>query len=390
VTVLNGASDADSPANGPAVAQWSPDADDLSAAAGTGTATDRIGDWDNEILYAGYRYDPATGLYHVRHRAYDVDLGWLQRDPALDGLNLYAYGQGGPLSGNDPTGCVWESEVIYRKDEAWKAWGLLQSALAAAKSAQASGNPAAIAAARSALQSAYDTYRWWVNDATAYLAQWTHEAGWWQNTSTTSYQVFALPLPDRVGDVKVTLAQAQATLAAATAVSEAAGERLTAVETAIGTDSVSSAQAVMTALEYLPVIGNVAAGINAGVYLLRGKGEEAFGHGQALLLGAMSKFGKFGKPVGGGSKANFAPSKPGWNLGGPKSATKWSNQMAKRGWTPQQIDEAIAGGQKFSAPNNINPGNSATRYVHPQTGRSVVVDDVTNEVLHVGGDGFKY
>jgi RHS repeat-associated protein len=85
-----------------------------------------------------------------------------------------------------------------------------------------------------------------------------------------------------------------------------------------------------------------------------------------------------------------AASKPTWNLGGPKSATKWANQMAQRGWTPQQIDEAIAGGQKFSAPNNINPGNSATRYVHPQTGRSVVVDDVTHEVLHVGGNGFKY
>ena len=85
-----------------------------------------------------------------------------------------------------------------------------------------------------------------------------------------------------------------------------------------------------------------------------------------------------------------APSKPTWNLGGPKSATKWQNQMVKRGWTPQQIDEAMAGGQKFSAVNNINKGNAATRYVHPQTGRSVVVDNVTNEVLHVGGDGFKY
>ena len=34
------------------------------------------------------------------------------------------------------------------------------------------------------------------------------------------------------------------------------------------------------------------------------------------------------------------------------------------------------------------PGHSATRYVHPTAGRSVVVDDVTNEVVHVGGDGF--
>jgi RHS repeat-associated protein len=110
VTVLNGASDADSPANGPAVAQWSPDADDLSAAAGTGTASDRIGDWDNEILYAGYRYDPATGLYHVRHRAYDVELAWLQRDPAEDGPNVYSYCMGCPIGSQDPYGLTtWTS-----------------------------------------------------------------------------------------------------------------------------------------------------------------------------------------------------------------------------------------------------------------------------------------
>jgi len=33
---------------------------------------------------------------------------------------------------------------------------------------------------------------------------------------------------------------------------------------------------------------------------------------------------------------------------------------------------------------------SATRYVHPRIGRSVVVDDATGEVFHVGGDGFEY
>ena len=47
-------------------------------------------------------------------------------------------------------------------------------------------------------------------------------------------------------------------------------------------------------------------------------------------------------------------------------------------------------GQCFPAVNKVNPGNSATRYVHPTTGRSVVVDDVTHEVIHVGGDGFLY
>ena len=48
----------------------------------------------NDVLFAGYRFDSETGLYHVRNRQYHPTLGrWLQRDPAayLDGANLYAY-----------------------------------------------------------------------------------------------------------------------------------------------------------------------------------------------------------------------------------------------------------------------------------------------------------
>jgi hypothetical protein len=82
--------------------------------------------------------------------------------------------------------------------------------------------------------------------------------------------------------------------------------------------------------------------------------------------------------------------KPQWTLGSGKSAQKWQNQMQRRGWTPQQIDDAMANGQQFPAVNNLNPAHSATRYINPQTGRSVVVDDATHEVIHVGGDGFKY
>jgi len=81
---------------------------------------------------------------------------------------------------------------------------------------------------------------------------------------------------------------------------------------------------------------------------------------------------------------------PKWRLGDHKTADKFRRQMKQRGWTDAQIDEAISGGTKVPAPNNVNPANGATRHVHPETGRSVVIDDVTGEVLHVGGDGFKY
>ena len=64
--------------------------------------------------------------------------------------------------------------------------------------------------------------------------------------------------------------------------------------------------------------------------------------------------------------------------------------MAKRGWTEQQIDEAISSGKQVAAPHNVNPSNGATRYIHGTTGRSVVVDNVTQELLQVSGDGFRY
>ena len=79
-----------------------------------------------------------------------------------------------------------------------------------------------------------------------------------------------------------------------------------------------------------------------------------------------------------------------WIFGTFKSKAKWLNQLSKRGWTPEQITEAITKGKSFNAVNKVNRGNSATRYIHPKTGKSVVIDDVTKEILHVGGPGFKY
>ena len=65
---------------------------------------------------------------------------------------------------------------------------------------------------------------------------------------------------------------------------------------------------------------------------------------------------------------------------------KIKKQMKKRGWTEEQIREAMETEGILAEGKN----GSATRYVHPQTGRSVVVDNATKEVFHVGGDGFKY
>jgi RHS repeat-associated protein len=84
------------------------------------------GDWDNasddsayanEILYCGYRRDPETGLYHVRHRAYHPTLGrWLQRDPIryADDMSLYGYVRSAPVGLHDPLGLEGTKVFGYR------------------------------------------------------------------------------------------------------------------------------------------------------------------------------------------------------------------------------------------------------------------------------------
>ncbi len=65
--------------------------------------------YDNVILFAGYHYDPATGLNLARNRYYTSLLGlWNTTDPGgyIDGPNLYQYVHSNPPVGVDPMGLL--------------------------------------------------------------------------------------------------------------------------------------------------------------------------------------------------------------------------------------------------------------------------------------------
>jgi hypothetical protein len=63
--------------------------------------------------------------------------------------------------------------------------------------------------------------------------------------------------------------------------------------------------------------------------------------------------------------------------------------MGQRGWTPEQLDEAVKSGWRIDAIDKAT-NEPATRYVNPTTGRSVVINNVTNDIVQVAGDGFRF
>ncbi len=76
-----------------------------------GNVIEKTGDADNNILFAGYQYDPETGMYYLNSRMYDpITARFLQEDTytgvgsAPLSLNLYTYCYNSPLKYYDLTG----------------------------------------------------------------------------------------------------------------------------------------------------------------------------------------------------------------------------------------------------------------------------------------------
>lgn len=71
-------------------------------------------------------------------------------------------------------------------------------------------------------------------------------------------------------------------------------------------------------------------------------------------------------------------------------STKITNSMNKpnRMWTKEQILEAYEHGDAFPAIDMTAGGAPATRFVHPTTGKFVVINNETGNIVQVGGEGF--
>ena len=74
----------------------------------------------NPFRYRGYYYDAETGLYYLKTRYYDPEVGrFISQDDvsyldpnSINGLNLYAYCLNNPIMGVDPTGTFVLSAIL--------------------------------------------------------------------------------------------------------------------------------------------------------------------------------------------------------------------------------------------------------------------------------------
>ena len=68
------------------------------------TSTETV---ENPFRYAGYWYDPETGLYYLMARYYNpVNGRFLSEDPVMDGYNWYVYCDNNPITYYDPSGTI--------------------------------------------------------------------------------------------------------------------------------------------------------------------------------------------------------------------------------------------------------------------------------------------
>ncbi len=73
-----------------------------------------------------------------------------------------------------------------------------------------------------------------------------------------------------------------------------------------------------------------------------------------------------------------------------KKWKNWGDYMMKRGWKFDDIQKTLAKGkwEPHAGQNYLNPGNSMSIVTNQSTGKSLIIDNVTKEVIQLGDKGF--
>jgi RHS repeat-associated protein len=121
------------------------------------------------------------------------------------------------------------------------------------------------------------------------------------------------------------------------------------------------------------------------------EGLFIMGPGMGMLEGTLPEVGLagglgLGASAREGAGTGARPSAPP-NLA--KLSPKIENDMAERGWTQQDIQNVYQNGSTSTAIDRTAGGQPATQYLDPATGKFIVVNNTTGNVIQVSGPGFR-
>ncbi len=291
--------------------------------------------WSSRYTFSGKERDSETGYSYFGARYYHSDLSiWLSVDPMAEerpSLSPYSYCQNNPIIRTDPTGAL---DWIPPTDGSgnWIAepgdgyWKLSQQSGISLEDAK-----------NAVITSNQNRGQARTSEIMVYPGDVVNISTPQNETNTTNTLNYQMRYP-----------------------ASGVCESVSLVGTLI---DVFIREPIQDGLEYIGMGENAAYWTSAGITIA----------GSIMLA----------KKISGGKKSS-------WNYGAFKSEAKWTSQFSERGWTPKQVTEAITKGKSFESINKVNPANRATRFVHPKTGQSVVIDNTTRELLHVGAPGYKY
>ena len=123
-----------------------------------------------------------------------------------------------------------------------------------------------------------------------------------------------------------------------------------------------------------------------------GVAEPSWGVLELLVGGAGVVSRQLGRGIGGflsraffrGATKGDSVLRPGWK--------NWGKYMGNKGWTPDEIQQTLIKGKwkPHLGTNHMNPGNPMRLVTNPYTGKSLIIDNVTREIIQLGRKGYRY
>lgn len=131
--------------------------------------------------------------------------------------------------------------------------------------------------------------------------------------------------------------------------------------------------------------GSEALGGPAGGALLGGLAGAGAGGGIGFMVGQVAcRVGGGGGAGGGGSGTGGG----GGSGKGLKYSPKIVKQMANRGWTQGEVERVVATGEQTTVVDRTAGSTPATQYLDRASGKFVVINNATGNVVQVSGPGF--